>query len=70
MGTNLKELSESYPMNTNMTRFGCFSKIFASLCLGESSLSTGRVNHVMPVAPRKMPDYFGDISLTKAISGK
>ena len=31
-------------MNTNMTRFGCFSRIFESLCLDESSLSIGRVN--------------------------
>ena len=30
-------------MNTNMTGFGWYSKIYASLCLGESSLSIGRV---------------------------
>ena len=27
-GTHLTELSESYPMNTNMTEFRWFSKIF------------------------------------------
>ena len=37
MGTHLRVLSESYPMNTNMTGFGCFYKIFASL--GEFSRS-------------------------------
>ena len=29
MGTHLRVLSKSYPMNTNMTGFRCFSKIFA-----------------------------------------
>ena len=33
-GTNLRELSESYPMNTNMTRFRWFSKNFASFKFG------------------------------------
>ena len=43
MGTHLRVLSESYPMNTNMTGFRWFSKIFVSLCLmDESSLSFGR----------------------------
>ena len=31
MGTHLRALSESYPMNTNMTGFSWFSKIFAPL---------------------------------------
>ena len=44
MGTHLRVLSESYPMNTNMTGFGWLSKIFASLCFGwGTSLSIGRV---------------------------
>ena len=30
-------------MNTNMTGFSCFSKIFASFALDESRLSIGRV---------------------------
>ena len=34
MGTLLRVLGKSYPMSTNMTGFRCFSKIFASLCLG------------------------------------
>ena len=35
---------ESYPINTNMTGFRWFPKIFAFLCCGRSSLSIGRVN--------------------------
>ena len=31
-------LGESYPMNTNMTGFGWFSKIFASLCFEDLAL--------------------------------
>ena len=31
MGTHLRELSESYPMNTNMTGFRWLSKILPSL---------------------------------------
>ena len=43
-GTHLRELNESFPMNTNMTRFRRFSKIFASLFFGwKYSLSIGRV---------------------------
>ena len=38
MGTHLKVLSESFPMNTNMTGFRWFSKIFASLCHHWTSL--------------------------------
>ena len=44
MGTHLRVLSESYPMNTNMTGLRCFSKIFVVLlCLDKNSLSIGRV---------------------------
>ena len=35
MGTQPRELSESCPMNTNMTGFGWFSKFFVSLCFGQ-----------------------------------
>ena len=35
MGTHLRELSESYLMNINMTGFQWFSKILASLCFGQ-----------------------------------
>ena len=34
-------------MNTNMTGFGWFSKIFASLYFGRKSLSTGRVKALL-----------------------
>ena len=30
--SHLRVLSESFPMNTNMTALRCFSKIFLSLC--------------------------------------
>ena len=43
MGTHLRELIESYPMNTNMTGFRWLSKVVASLCLDISSLSIERV---------------------------
>ena len=50
MGTHLRVLSKSYPMNTNMTGFRWFSKMFASLNLNVnldlSWLSLGRVNIV------------------------
>ena len=39
MGTHLRELAESYPMNTNMTGFRWFSKIFAFLCFGRKVAS-------------------------------
>ena len=39
MGTHLRVLSESYPMNTNMIGFRWFSKIFASLCFGRKVAS-------------------------------
>ena len=48
MGTHPIVLSESYPMNTNMTGFRYF---FENLCIlacamGKSSLSIGRVNGI------------------------
>ena len=39
MGTHLKVLCKSYPMNTNMTGFCWFSKIFASVIWTKSSLN-------------------------------
>ena len=46
----MRVLSESYLMNTNMTGFRCFSKIFACVCaLDESSPSMKRVMECMPV---------------------
>ena len=43
MGTHLKVLSESYPMNTNMTRSRWFSKFFTFCTKDDGSLSNGRV---------------------------
>ena len=60
MGTHLRELSESFPMNTNMTGFRCFSNIFASLCLDERSLSIGRVKNDL--------SYFLYVTETKTLS--
>ena len=39
MGIHLRELSDSYPMNTNMTGFRWFSKTFASLNFGKKVAS-------------------------------
>ena len=43
-GTQLKVLSESFPMNTNMVGFKRFLKLSALFAFGESSLSIERVN--------------------------
>ena len=44
MGTHMKELSESYPMDTNMTWFRCFfQKSLRSCALDNTSLSIGKV---------------------------
>ena len=43
MGTHLRVLNESYPMNTNMTGLRWFSKTLHPCTLDESSLSIGRV---------------------------
>ena len=45
MGTHLRELGRSYPMDTNSTGFRWFSAVFASMCfaLDEGSLSIGKV---------------------------
>ena len=34
LGTHLRVLSESYPININVIRFRWFSKFLASLCFG------------------------------------
>ena len=44
MGTHLRELTESYPMNANMTGLRWFSKNLHHCASDESSLSIGRVN--------------------------
>ena len=43
-----------------MTGFRWLSNSLLSCALDESSLSIGRINPFMPVAPT-LPDYFGDI---------
>ena len=43
MGTHLRVLSESFPMNTNTTGFSWFSKILRPTALDEGSLNNGRV---------------------------
>ena len=42
MGTHLRVLSESYPVNINMTGFRWISKGLASCSLDEGILSIGR----------------------------
>ena len=50
MGTHLRVLSESYPMNTNKAGFKSIFKMLTILCLG-SSLSIERVK-VISIQPR------------------
>ena len=40
MGTHLRVLGRSYPMNTNMVGFRWFSKIFASLCFNWTKVAS------------------------------
>ena len=47
---NLRVLSESYPMNTNMIGFRWFSKIHAPLPMDESGHSIGRVNSMLLIS--------------------
>ena len=68
MGTHLKVLSESFPMNTNMTCLDGFQKSLCSCDLDESSLSIGRVNSTC--AAQKHPDHFGNIQLFRAFFWK
>ena len=64
-GTHLRVLSESYPMNTNMTEFRWFSKVFASFALNDGSLSIGMVNHLTEF--RQKPLYTDTISYSDDI---
>ena len=48
MGTHLRVLSKSYPMNTNMTGLDGFQKSLPTCALDESSLSIRRVNLRQP----------------------
>ena len=64
MGSHLKILCESYPLNTNMTGFRWFSKIFASLCFGRKcSLSIGRVKMAYMILPISKVVYFSIVFL-------
>ena len=49
MGSHLRVLSMRYPMNTNMTGFRCFSKIFVFLCFGQKLLQhwMGQVKKIL-----------------------
>ena len=47
MGTHLRVLVRSYPINTNMTGFRCFSKILRPCALDESRLSIERVKAIL-----------------------
>ena len=47
MGTHLRVLSKSYPMNINVTEFRWFSKIFDLLSFDGYSLSIGRVKMII-----------------------
>ena len=49
MGTRLRLLSESYPMNTNVTGFKWFSKIFAFLCFGMKVASALEGSHIIQI---------------------
>ena len=51
LGTHLRVFSDCYPMNTNMTGFRGFSKIFGPYALDESSLSIGRVDNTTGKSP-------------------
>ena len=61
MGTHLRVLSESYLMSTNMTGFGCFTKIFASLrfwikvasARGWTELTSKSASPIKPAAVKK-----------------
>ena len=46
MGTHMRELSESFPMSTNMKCLDGFQKSLCPCALDESSLSIGKVMYV------------------------
>ena len=53
MGTHLRVLCESFPININIMGFrkNGFQNMFASLCFRQSSLSIGRVKKLIAVVP-------------------
>ena len=61
MGIHLRELSESFPLNTNVIGFGLFSKDLHPCVLDESSLSIERIKGVTLVDPSKILALLGNI---------
>ena len=71
MDTHLRVLSVSYPMNTNMTGFTWFSKIFVSLFWTKIAIAWEGLNHLIPIdacIDHKWPVYLCYILLTKMFS--
>ena len=67
MGTHLRVLSESYPMNTNMTGFLWFSKDFAFLYLGQNIQRVKQANGLPSWPYRANSDpYFPYVHLHRA----
>ena len=62
MGTHPKELSECYPLNSNMTGFRCFQTSLCPCVFDKSSLSIGRVKAQLP--QEKMPTKYEHSSLS------
>ena len=50
MGTPLRVLGESFPINTNMTGFGWFLKCLCPCALDKHSLSIERVKDGIPAS--------------------
>ena len=70
---DLRVLSKSYQMNTNMTGFRCvfFLEMLHSYALGKSSLSIKRINRFMLVAYNWHIisfSYFGSIFVTRELT--
>ena len=57
MGTHLKVLGKSYPMNTNMAGFRWFTKNSRPCALDESRLSIGRVKKFTELYDNKNNNY-------------
>ena len=51
MGTHLRVLSKGYLMNTNMTGFRCFSKIFAKVDLALEELTYSKQSDYLVGTP-------------------
>ena len=62
MGTHNRVLSNSFPMNTNMTGFRYFHKYLRPSALEESSLSIGRVKGLTTGLLEHYFTYASDLS--------